>query len=243
MLTAPGRTYVGIKGAKAPKFARGPNSVLLTCFLSHYHVADPDLELNELGVPAHVTDLLFALPVKALNSGTPDIPTITRISPSQYVLTFKSRGARTALLSAWAEYVPSVEEHVGRVPPYTLEPDTEHAPAHEPAPAPAPASAPPRTAENASQTLDARRDVRGGVWLGGDRYTRVEDLPKLLFDRAKRDATALAASAKGPAAPAPVERRKERNAPAKSLPRPPRGHVVEPSNMWSMPPDLSKLLS
>ncbi|KZV82821.1 hypothetical protein EXIGLDRAFT_729252 [Exidia glandulosa HHB12029] len=221
-------TYVGLKHKKSPTFARGPTSVLMTCHLEIYQTPDADLELNELGVPVHVTDLLFALPLRALNSGTPDLPTVTRISPAHYVLTCKSIAARTALLSGWEEFVHKIEQAYSRAPPYTLEPDPAEEPAHDPETAlPKHAHEFLRSATHAG--LDARYDGAGGLWIGTTRYARMEDLPKLLLERAR--------------AAHPASRPVSRPVLSGNPKRGRQSGSREPSHMWAMPPELSKLLS
>ncbi|KAH7099272.1 hypothetical protein BKA62DRAFT_710485 [Auriculariales sp. MPI-PUGE-AT-0066] len=178
-------TYVDLNQS-APDYERGNHSAVLTCLLP----ADIAIEteavdaLSWLGPPKHVVELLFALDPKALAfSNKPILPTVTRISPSRYILTCANKLARDVLLRYWAVYATRVQDDTGRRPPFMLEADT---------------------AQSAKQTgdvaftkpsFDVRIDATGGgLWLGEKRFARLEDLPQVILNSPISGASKLAAS-------------------------------------------------
>ena len=170
-------TFVGLdRSSSTPDYERGPMSVVLTCL----HPADSGAEDNSfdslswLGPPKHVVELLFALGANALSAiqDKPVLPSVTRISPARYVLTFADKRARDRLLRHWQRYAAQVEEDVGWTPPFVLTADqvdeqTPSITARDRGKMPAP--------------LDVRRDATAGtLWVGNERYTSSEALAQLV---------------------------------------------------------------
>lgn len=187
------RTYVGLSQT-APDYKRGNMSAILTCLLP----ADIAMEtesvdsLSWLGLPNHILELLFALSPAALGSvDRPVLPTVTRISPARYVLTFESQRSRDALLRHWKRFSSRILDETSRMPPFRMQAD---GPERQPTQAP-------------EQGFNVRVDAAGGgLWLGTERFARVQDLANLVHDRAARSAASLPRKARTEllaAAPAP----------------------------------------
>ncbi|EJD37948.1 hypothetical protein AURDEDRAFT_146901 [Auricularia subglabra TFB-10046 SS5] len=255
-------TYVGINGRKAPSFARGRTSLLVTCLLSDCNLADPRYGLNELGLPSHITELLLSLPTGPLTKDEPELPTITRISPAQYVLTFQSRKDRNALFEAWNTYAARVARaRDGCKPPYTIELDKQRAEAHDPA---VDKAARTIAAKARQHGLDVQLDAMGGLWLGDTRYARVQDLPKLIFERTGMPrptssgsvASKLASAKRKPAALPPSKKPDQQQQPPSPLAEfhshgrwPLRSRYSQElpkgrdATKWDMPPSFGDLIS
>lgn len=165
------RTFVGLdQSSVTPDYERGPTSVVFTCLLPEDVAVDVDSAdaLSWLGPPKHIVELIFALDPKAIGPlEKPVMPTVSRISPARYVLTFKDQKARDRFLLYWRRYSTRIEGETGRTPPFVLTADiTSKAGSTEPS-LPGP--------------LGVRRGTaRGDIWVGKDRFTAIDKLSGLV---------------------------------------------------------------